>query len=131
MRTLMLMLGLLNLFTHALDCQQSYVRVQHQIATNDNLEQAYTDLRWVVGQILGTDCIASVDFPEYDDISLCWTFVSSGSLEMVCGFRLWRTYNTCDLKTQLNTDFQTYTNEYDFGLWQVYDLQPTGDVHCK
>jgi hypothetical protein len=131
MRTLMLMLGLLDLFAHALDCQQNYVRVQHQITTNDDLREAYSDLCWEVGKILGTDCIASLDSPAFDGIPLCWTDISTKPPEMVCGFRLWRTYKTCDLESQLNTVFHLYTNEDSIALWQVYDTQPSGDVHCQ
>lgn len=130
MHTFMLILGLLNFFAYALQCQQNYVRVQHKIATNDDLRQAYSDMVWGVGEMLSTDCIATFDSPQFDAMSTCWTSLSTGSPYMVCGLRLWRTYKNCDLQSQLNSDFQIYTNEDNIALWQVYSLSPTGDVHC-
>jgi hypothetical protein len=124
MRTPILMLGLLALLVHALDCEQVYVRVQYPLSPMANIQQAYSGLNTLVNNQVNTYCICSNDTPEFDAFSTCWQSGCTPPV-MICGFRLWRVRKTCNIATTLNNYFTSQTS-----LWQVYDTQSTGDVHC-
>jgi hypothetical protein len=96
-------LGLLLARVRALDCEQAYVQMD-------------------------------VGYPTIDQYDPCFTTnESDGSTVYRCGFRLWRVKKSCNtegLVGQLNDAFRGDGPVLLQPEWLVWDIRPTGDVHC-
>jgi hypothetical protein len=123
-------LGLVGTFVNAGGCEQNYIHTYHPLASNDDLANDWTQLPISVKALLNTGCITSTDDPEYDPLNSCYISSFSHQMVWVCGFRLWRVVKGCDIQSQLNSAFQSQTTSWNLPLWQVFDMQPTGDVNC-
>ncbi|XTI83864.1 hypothetical protein V2W45_135689 [Cenococcum geophilum] len=124
-------LGLIGTFVNASGCEQNYVRIYHPLASNDDLANDWYQLPTSINAILNTGCIATLDSPSYDVLNGCFISSFSDKMVWVCGFRLWRVVKSCDIQSQLNSALQSESNNWNIPLWQVFDMQPTGDVECS
>ena len=124
-------LGLVGTFVNARGCEQNYIRTYHPLASNDDLATDWTLLPTSVNALLNTGCIATRDGPGYDSLGGCYVSSFSKQMVWVCGFRLWRVTKGCDIQSQLNSAFQAQTTNWNLPLWQVFDMQPSGDVNCN
>jgi hypothetical protein len=140
MRILISMLCLTAPLVLAQSCGQNYVRVYHYFNPGDDLQAAYTDMTNIVNGQLNWACFASDNTPQYDALSSCWytTTPPSTATQFVCGFRVWRTFQSCsqssptlaNLVDQLNWAFFQSSFADSTYQWTVYDQQPSGNVNC-